>query len=234
MKNITIENNELYNAYTGVYHKQSAGETGALIKKNVIHDVSRAIFYDVAGGGNAPHFNQQVTQNIIYNSGDGIHMNAPDASGVNDGLKIWNNTIAVNKSAIWVQNTKNVIIYNNIVIGPISKDAIRLGDKDVTISEINYNNYNSAEKFVVNLWANNQQSFSSLSNWQSTLDYDQNSSASSPSLVAPDQHNYKLKSDSSMRGAGKDGVNIGAYINDFDVIGYTGIRPEKPTALIVE
>ncbi len=65
MEDALIENNEIYDAYNGVYHKLSTGRIGALVKKNIVHDVIRGFYYDVQGGGSPGHVNQRVTQNIV-------------------------------------------------------------------------------------------------------------------------------------------------------------------------
>ncbi len=235
MEDVIIENNTLYNAHNGLYHKMSSGGIGALVRKNIIYNTSRGLYYDVAGGGSPPHINQRITQNIIYNTFDAIRLDASDSAGVNDGFHVWNNTIiAGNGSGIWFENAKNVNIYNNIVTGPIGKKSIRSGPSSVTINEINYNNYYNAEEFVLNLWASNEKSYNSLAAWQSNEGYDQNGTAVDPQFVDATTRNYKLDANSPLRGAGKNGVTVGAYINDSDVIGYVAVKPKSPTNTAVQ
>ncbi|WP_144392670.1 DUF1565 domain-containing protein [Pleionea sediminis] len=234
MEDVIIEKNTMYNAYNGVYHKRSSGGTGALIRFNIIHTVTRGLFYDVAGTGNAPHVNQRITQNVIYGVKDAIRLDASDASGVNDGFHVWNNTITADGSAIWIENVKNANIYNNLVFGPLGKSAFRTGPTNAQISELNFNNYHDAEQFVLNVFTDNEKRYNSFSSWKSSESFDQNSTNVDPVFVDKSARNYRLSPDSPLIGAGKEAVTIGAYITGREEIGYVGKRPKTPTGVSVE
>ena len=234
MEDMLIENNTMYNAYNGVYHKRSSGGTGALIRNNIIHSVTRGLYYDVAGTGNEPHINQRVTQNILYNVDDAIHLDAGDASGINDGFHVWNNTVTANNTAIWIENVRNAHVYNNIVFGPMAKNAIRTGPANATIAELNYNNYYNAESFVVNIFTNDERRYTTLEAWQDNEDFDINSSVANPMFVNQEAKVYKLNGNSSLINAGKDNTTIGAFITGHEVIGYVARRPENPTDVVVQ
>ncbi len=229
MEDVVIESNTMHSAYNGVYHKRSSGGTGALIQKNLIYDVTRGLYYDVSGTGNAPHINQRVTQNVIYDVTDAIHLDAGDASGQNDGFHVWNNTIVNVDTGIWIENAIDAHVYNNIVYGPIVKQAFRTGPDNAVVDELNFNNYYNAEKFVVNLWTGSERTYSSLSSWQSGEDFDTNSSVSDPKFIDPSSNNYKLEASSSLIGAGKNNKTMGAYISGFEQIGYVAVKPKSPT-----
>lgn len=245
MENVVIENNEMYDANNGIYHKMSSGGIGALIRRNIIHDTDRGIFYDVAGGGSPPHINQRVTENILYNNTHAIIMEASDANGVNDGFYVWNNVIQVVETAITIFNTKNIEVYNNVFVGRPIRKTIRLLPTVSNVNFFDFNDYVSgADDYVVNMWAANEASYTSLSAWQSGTNYDPNGMTASPSFVDELNHNYKLNSNSPLKGAGRNGEDIGAYPTGTEVIGIMAtssnpqpgtyaLRPKQPTGLVV-
>ncbi len=220
MSDIIVENNEFYDAYHGVYHKQSTGNIGLLVKKNRIHDVVTGLWYDVAGTGDPIHVNQRVTQNIIYNTDNAIWLEASegDVSDMNDTFLVWNNTLVPKQNGIWTRNTQKISLYNNIIVGPLTKDTLRFR-LPTQIDEINYNLYFGTNRFVLNLFAANQQTYTSLSQWRSSEGYDLNSLIDDPEFVDSANHDYQLRASSPARMSGKNAMNMGAYINDSDVIG---------------
>jgi hypothetical protein len=199
-----------------------------LIKKNRIHDVVTGVWYDVAGTGDPIHVNQRVTQNIIYAVDNAVWLAASqgDVTDMNDTLIVWNNTLAPIKNGIWARNTQNINIYNNIVVGPLEKDTLRF-QLPTQINEIDHNLYFATNRFVLNLFANNQLNYTSLPQWRSGEGHDLNSLTVDPKFVDAANHDYHLLSDSPAKSSGKNGVNMGAYINDDDIIGLLQPKPNQ-------
>ncbi|WP_015047114.1 right-handed parallel beta-helix repeat-containing protein [Simiduia agarivorans] len=119
MWEVTIENNEIYNAANGIYYKypddESRGNT--IIRKNYFHDtILDAI--QLSNNDTAPghHVDNVISQNIVYNCGGFYDDDTYQSSVQANGLKIFNNTV-VNSGGIEVRGTKNVEIYNNIFYG---------------------------------------------------------------------------------------------------------------------
>jgi len=242
MENMLLENNTIYNAHNGVYHKASTGNIGALIKNNLIHDTSRGIFYDIAGGGSPIHFNQRVTQNIFYNNKDAIYMDARGSGRPqNNGFHVWNNTVILpaNGSGVTFFNSTDVNVYNNLFFGPTSDKTIRVGfDIDITppiasITEMDFNNYFNSEEYILR-YDGSGISYISLSVWTAQEGFDQNSNNVDPLFVDAANRNYKLQNTSPLINAGKGSVTIGAYITGNEIIGAATIRPKSPTNLTIK
>lgn len=222
MEFITIENNEFYNVYNGVYHKSSSGKTGALIKGNLIHDVTRGLFYDVKGSGDDPHINQRVTGNIIYNAKSGISLAAHsyDTAGrVNDGFKVWNNVIVATDDGIGVNNAKNVEIYNNIIVGPTKYTGFATQD-GVLFNYFDNNIYFNIKQWATDLYITGlEKYYYSFAAWQAGSGFDANSTSANPNFVNVATHDYHIKTGSAI--VGRNGVYIGAYPTGNEVVGIT-------------
>ncbi len=231
MEDALIENNNLSDAYNGVYHKLSTGRIGAMIRRNVIHNVKLGIYYDVQGGGSPGHVNQRATQNVIYNSERGVYLRAKNASPSNDGFYVWNNVIDTSLYGVIFDNAKNVDIYNNVIIGPLSKQAIASRSKVISINRIDYNAYFNSDYFVMDQYGSSQVNYSSLSSWQSGEGFDTNSIMGDPLFVDRALNDYRLTNSSPLIGAGMNGENIGAYLTGNEVIGTYFTRPTAPTSL---
>jgi len=223
MEYITIENNEFYNVYNGVFHKSSSGREGALIKANLFHDLTKAIFYDVQGSGDEPHINQRVTGNIIYNAKYGIALAAHsyDTAGrVNDTFKVWNNSIIVSDAAIGVNNAKNVEIYNNIILGE-STNTYGVATQDGALFNYFDNNlYFGVKKWATDMYiAGVEIYYSDFSTWQAGSSFDANSFDMNPNFVNAATRDYHIPTGASVIGRG--GVYIGAYPVGNEVVGIT-------------
>ena len=229
MEFITIENNEFYNVYNGVFHKSSSGKTGALIKGNLIHDVTRGLFYDVMGSGDDPHINQRVTGNIIYNAKSGIALAAHsyDTAGrVNDGFKVWNNVIVASDGGIGVNNAKNVEIYNNIIVGPTKYAGFATQD-GVLFNYFDNNIYFNVSKWATDVYITGKEKYYySFAAWQAGSGFDANSLSENPNFVNAATHDYHIKTGSAV--VGRNGVYIGAYPTGSEVVGIT-TKPKPPT-----
>lgn len=221
MEYVTIENNEFYNVYNGVYHKSSSGRDGALIKANLFHDLIKAIFYDVMGSGDDPHINQRVTGNIIYNAKAGISMAAHsyDTAGrKNDGFKVWNNVIVASDYGIGVNNAINVEIYNNIMVGPTKYTGFATQD-GVLFNYFDDNIYYNISKWATDVYITGKEKYyTGFVSWQSS-GFDANSYDANPNFVNPVLNDYHIKTGFSITGRG--GVNIGAYPVGNEVVGIT-------------
>lgn len=211
MESAVLELNEIYDAYNGIYHKRSSGKEGALIKQNVIHAVRRGIYYDVAGEGSPGHINQRVTQNIIFDTTTGIHLDAISAKPSNKGFTVWNNVIATSEWGVLFANVENVRIYNNVFSDAMVRGAIGVLHNVISIDEIDYNFYFQNDFFVAGLYGQNERFYRGLAKWSKGENVDLHSRVVAPNFVDPKNGNYALKEDSSLKKKGKAGVDPGAY-----------------------
>lgn len=228
MEYTTIENNEIYNVYSGVFHKQSSGNTGATIKANLIHDAILGIFYSDAGG--IAHKNQVVTGNIIYNVKTALQLDLNETSVINDGFKISNNVIVATLAGINIVNVKNVEIYNNIFVGPLSNAVFNAKYDDWYITYFDNNIYYNIDKWWTNTYSSTtqQKQYSNLTSWQAGSGFDGSSSTNDPHFVSSSSNDYHISSGFEV--IGRDGLNIGAYPVGNEVIGVT-TRAKPATSL---
>ncbi len=116
----------------------------------------------------------------------------------------------------------------------INTKVIHSRDDVISINEIDYNNYFTAERFVINEYGPSEVSYNSLSSWRSAEGYDLNGSAVDPQFVDMAMHNYRLSTNSPLNGAGKNNANVGAYLSANDVIGTYFNQPSPPSNLTVQ
>ena len=111
---ININNVEVFDTTVGI---QLDGSTGCTVSFNFVHDTSAdgiATF-----GYNKGNKNIDVTNNIIYNTGDdGISCNTYLISGANqnESIRILNNSISnIHATGVGIYGSKDVIISNNVI-----------------------------------------------------------------------------------------------------------------------
>ena len=127
----TIENNQISNAYSGIYRKQAptpelgGAENRSIYRRNVIHDVVNGVRYSIAGAGNGGHFNQEFSENIVFNADTGVTEDSSQAISQGGGIDIFNNTIIAN-TALNLSIQQNVTFYNNILVTDTGTPSIRL------------------------------------------------------------------------------------------------------------
>lgn len=262
MRNALIENNEMFNAAVGVFHKRSYSNTvpGAIIRRNIIHDVHReGIRYSVAGSGNEGHYQQQVYENIFYNiTLAGVYADVPDTGNVSQGIQIYNNTF--DACGISMRGYQGVEIFNNIFFRTEKRENRAIvtsgaSSGDAFIAIISYSNYNLFYENGGNILSLNfnETGFAFLSEWQNALAADHatlaidnpdgSSIQADPEFTNLDLRNYKLRSSSAALGVNSaltrpgspnSAINLGAYSGDpMLIIGPRHI-PEQPTSLLIQ
>jgi mannuronan 5-epimerase len=136
--NIIIENNEVYNnTQAGIMFSRNM--TNSVARNNDVHDETKGIFLSESN-------NNQIYNNIISNSKDGIYLKSGSSNN-----EIYNNTVTdaiSNAILINVGSSKNMF-YSNTIINA-SSDGYEINVKDPSTSVDNKfeNNYliNSREK----------------------------------------------------------------------------------------
>lgn len=136
--NIIIENNEVYNnTQAGIMFSRNM--TNSVARNNDVHDETKGIFLSESN-------NNQIYNNIISNSKDGIYLKSGSSNN-----EIYNNTVTdaiSNAILINVGSSKNMF-YSNTIINA-SSDGYEINVKDPSTSVDNKfeNNYliNSRER----------------------------------------------------------------------------------------
>lgn len=216
---ITVENCDLYNAHSGIFHKRSLDniQPGYTVSKCVIHDVTNGFYASISGGGSPGHGAHVFSQNIVYDATNGFYQNA---NGTNDNASITvTNNVFDNISGvgIWARQTASTTEHSNIIFNSTLSYS-EAYEGTTTITETDYNDFFGNNSFVTDLYGGSQTVYSTLAAWQGA-GYDTNSIQSDPSFVNAASRDYHLQGGSPCLGTGKSGANMGCYITGSEDIG---------------
>jgi parallel beta-helix repeat protein len=135
--NIVIENNKVHdNAATGIMFSRNM--YNSIARNNIVYNEPRAIFVSQS-------HNNQIYNNTISNSGDGINLNAGSTNN-----KIYDNTIMNSKShAIIVSNASNGnTFYSNKMVSAI-KEGLEI-NQDATSNNNVFSNNQEVKSAIPN------------------------------------------------------------------------------------
>ena len=232
VENLIVENCEIYNCGTGISNHE--GGTNNIYRNNYIHDcTARGFGFSTQGGTFTT--NGKVYQNLLVDVGlEPIYFNP---AGELTDFEVFNNTIVTyNASAVGeisFAGCPNIKLWNNIIVQAGSHENI-LSERHGSTSNISYLDYNSYDidgVFVLHLYATTQIIYSNFFEWTSLTGHDVNSIIGNPLFVNADEKDFRLQSDSPCLLAGIDlqdynnngdsneSINMGAFINDTDIIG---------------
>jgi len=218
-RDIIIENNELYNSYTGIMDKVDGLRN--IYRNNFIHNCYMGIWSRGGTTGsdwNYRHRDISIYQNIIYNCNEAINLKQ------HERCYIYNNIIYNCGRNLYIKkvdtiNSYGVEFYNNIISAEIAYIIVS--------SAVSYMDYNCYHKIVTFAGLN----YTSLSEWQSATNFDQHSIEADPLFLNPTFHNFHLQPSSPCLNAGIDrqdydndgntteSINMGAYITGDEIIG---------------
>jgi parallel beta-helix repeat protein len=245
--NCTLSNNLITNAYTGIFHKRSSGQTGLLITNNSISGVTYGIMYSVGGAGDPPHENQRVFNNIINASSIGIYAPVYETSSPSQGLTIQHN-VFLGGNAINEWGYDGVVVQDNIFYN-LTADAIdtQKGTWKSELTTMSNNLFYTGGTFYLQEYGSGAAQYSSVSSFLSATGFPATNKVANPMFVAPTSSNYQLASGSPAIGAAHDGTNIGAYPTGKEVIGLlsaptstsstgttTTVTPDPPSNVSVQ
>lgn len=236
---LVVRNNDIYNNYLGIWDKDAesnnsyyqnhiwggnTGSTACHVGIQIREGIVRPDQPD----------NPQAYKNIIRNCDIGVWVSYDDT--YINGAKVFNNVIYLDDGydpeagIIVSSNSNDAEIYNNIVDGytyPLMYYS--------PTSTVNYNDHNSYFNSSSISWRIAYTSYS-LSTWRSITNFDANSIVTNPQFVnagGNDPSDYKLMSDSPVKGVGRGGVDIGAYpLSSSTNIGYSQVRPKSPVLFL--
>jgi len=205
--NALVENCEIFNCSTGIFDKDKSHNH--IYRGNYIHDCSRVgvLLHTQAGhtSGNA-----EIYENIVSNCNSLIVFSCDyDYSNV----EIYNNVIYTDSSKTGIKSelSPNLQIWNNIIY---TRGYALLTHQGGFPTYSDYNCFYPEAKFRTGAYTGNEEIYTNLGSWQSGTGFDLNSINQDPMFVDPENGDFHLHGNSPCRGAGKDGLDMGAYPRD--------------------
>jgi hypothetical protein len=239
----TIQNCEIYDSTVGIYDKST--NQYSTYRYNYIHDCARAAIEVTAfaAGANYNCRNGQIYHNVFSRNGYvTILLEVNDTADTND-WKIYNNTFYNNSQTnriISLSTGTNRIFYNNIIIGNTTDGMLRfVGTYSIFVCD-----HNQFGPSYFNVLAGSR--YTTLSSWKASgaliggANPETGSLASDPRFVNSSGSmstldDFRLASNSPCKGAGREGVDMGANISLVGVGSSPDtIPPAKPTGISVQ
>lgn len=245
---ITISNCEIYNCAVGVYYKRQTNYTET--SYNFIHDCYEAVL-DNPGSSYFSMNDHTYHNNLIINCDEfGLHISTSQYFN-STNYYVYNNTIynckknIVDSTSTEAASAINHRYYNNITVNGSVMEAGYVGD----LQECDYNQY-GANSFRIYPNQTRGELYDgyvpSLAEWQASRRVtlgssypDVNGYASDPKFVNTSRNmnrisDFALANDSPCKGAGKEGVDIGANIARIGVgSGNLDTQPPQPPVGVI-
>ena len=246
MSYATIENNEIWNSYNGIFFKQAHfdGEPGGTIRRNIFHDIGEGIRLTPQGSNFPGHQELHIKENIFYNYARGIRVLTGETNTKSSGLYISNNTfddgvaypLSPTVECLVINGYTNVQIWNNICTAEVPIETHHLTydfNFTTSISYMDYNLYYGYKTFRLDRYGSYLDpvipylTFNTIDQWTAeatnsnsiSVSPDINSTTLPPQFIDWESRDYRLQSSSPAFGKGKNGENIGAYSNNGIFIG---------------
>jgi len=184
-----------------------------ILRYNIFEDVDQSGI--LMGGYDTASQGEKVYQNIFLNVPLGVFMNCG-----NSNMQIYNNVFYRSASGtewsgvllLCTTGNTNLQVYNNIMRNIHS--PITIATSLPSGLYIDYSSYSSYQNFLYNdSWI----SFSQFKTNVGNNNYVQNNV--DPLFVNPTNRDFRLQANSPARNAGRNGVNMGAYITGNEIIG---------------
>lgn len=231
----TMINNDFYNTTRGIFDKED-GHYNTYAYNHFYDDAGtdkckRGVW--INSQGSAPSSNITIRYNVFSGCSEGVLFDGPNTS---DYVKIYNNVFygdsVTDAAAIYsTDNTRDLEVYNNLIFNfRVHLRYYNLGNSLPDISD--YNAFNDTSSSYWNL--NYSTNYQLIDNWRAATNRDTNSIIATPAatIVLPggtDPDDYRLKAGSPAIGAGRGGIDMGAYPNHYST--RIGTKPKnRPNA----
>ncbi len=220
----TVQNVEIYNSSVGLFLKRDTDDS--VFRNNYLHDNYSAMPGQVYVLGVDRFSDNNVINNnvIVSNVYLGIGITQED-SATADNWQIYNNTIYDATHGVLAPRG-DCKIWNNIIVN-IEGRTIWRYDGNVLV-ESDHNQFGLNMNIINRIYTPEATSYTSLPEWQVSGElYDNsnpgvNSLASDPGFVSAsgtlsELNDFRLAVSSSSRSAGRNGVDMGAFIDNVGV-----------------
>lgn len=236
-----------------------------------VNMASSAYNLQLQGAGMSAPRNTEFFNNIVYYAPIAVSTDLSEASEQAVSMKIYNNTLINTAGLAAIENFSNVEIYNNLMSGTTSAFASSIGTPKVLVTNRPGSYVNSITYYDYNLYYNapsywnlgrdtsSDKAFSSLSTWRTATHTDlkyaapdaksltsnpvfASSSGGATKLLTGSSADYALGSGSPAKGAGRNGLDIGA-VRAGVIVGLlssnggstsTAVAPNPPATLKVQ
>jgi hypothetical protein len=233
--NIIIEKSEFFNCTNAVYLKSN--HDNSTIRYNYIHDNYQGM--EVAAFLTSINTNGKIEHNVFAFNGESLKILGEDGA-TSDNFEINNNTFygPAGSTALFYSEGSNYKIWNNIIEGHANKQYIN-GFSNIQVTESDHNQFGTAS-LTIETHRNqaNRALYTSLTAWKSSGELTggrnpgEGSMASDPKFINSsgtfrNLSDFELASDSPCKGAGRNGIDMGA---DIKLVGYKSntIVPKPP------
>ena len=229
---VTIENCEFYNCTNAIYPKN--GNDNFVLKNTFIHDSYQAIFLGQDAGNGST--NVDVYNNLIINCSY-LPFEFNNGSYVFTGVTFYNNTVYDCPWGIRFIDTADMKTYNNIFHSTTKQ--ITSAQCNTVLAECDHNQFGTST-FYINTHdycSETEGLYNSLASWQASTELNGSKSpgvgsmASDPlfSNVSGNMNtiaDFALADGSPCKGAGRNGIDMGA---DISLVGVDSIIGEQDT-----
>lgn len=244
-ENIIFEYNEIWDCGGGIYLK---GENPGpfILRYNVLRDIDLAAI-TILGVEDGDIYSNEIYQNLVYNSREGIIFSSIDTSGPADVLVVNNTFHNLSSAGVYIDDDdsgySSLHIKNNLFTN--TRTAIQAEEltSGSTLSDFNINN-NMYFGFSQMARLNYQDL--SLNAWRNATAQDEMSTVNNPQYVDQNLNNFILSTGSpaidggidilNLQGGGTSNpINLGAFINgtESDDLGPRDAPVALPSAPII-
>ncbi|VAW39592.1 hypothetical protein MNBD_GAMMA01-1991 [hydrothermal vent metagenome] len=222
---LIIENVEIYNSSAAIYLKRDTDNS--IIRNNYLHDNYISLISQVYLEQNSD--NNKIYNNVIVNSEYQAFMVLQSENATADGWDVYNNTIYNAKVGIGAARG-NWKIWNNIVIIPSGGywDVAFWRHEDNLLLESDHNQFGERINILNHVYTPEQVAYTTLADWQASGELEGgvnpgfNSLSSDPEFInasgtLSELDDFRLAVSSPSKGTGRNGVDMGAFIDDVGV-----------------
>ncbi len=227
--NCTIENNTISAAYTGIFHKRSAGIKGLIVRRNIITNVDRGVLYSVGGVGDPAHVDQEVYENYINAREAGVIGTVYETATQSHGLSIHNNVFSGTGIGIEIHGFADTVVQDNIFYN-MGQDAIQqeFGNWKTELTTLSNDIFYPGMGIWLQRYGTGVQHLTALTTMLTATLFPSTSKVADPLFVNYANNDWHLASNSPGKGAAHDGRDIGAYPTGTGQIGASGKAPVAP------
>lgn len=234
----TIEYNEFFDSPMGISAKRNMDY--AIIRHNYFHDNHEDIHNNVYLSSDSDY--NKIYQNLFSNTGYlGINITQSEAA-LARGWEIYNNTFYMTSGlkSVWLGASSELSFYNNILAGPNQSQFTTVRNSS-TLTAMDHNQYGTSSLSIELRRYDSSSEYTPLSSWKSSGELISGGNPGAGSLTSDPLFvngsgsmsqisDFELSPSSPSKGAGRNGVDMGANAN---LVGYSGSAPPRAPSIIL-